>query len=50
MYDMFWKASAFKETIPEEWKNKGDLWGLTYRKSSEKRTTVAIFFYFLVVG
>ena len=22
MYDMFWKASAFKQTIPEEWKNK----------------------------
>ena len=25
MYDMFWKASAFKQTIPEEWKNKGAL-------------------------
>ena len=35
MYDMFWKASAFKQTIPEEWKNKGDLWGLT----SEKQRT-----------
>jgi hypothetical protein len=32
MYDMFWKASAFKQTIPEEWKNKGDLWGLTPEK------------------
>ena len=32
MYDMFWKASAFKQTIPEEWKNKRDLWGLTPEK------------------
>ena len=32
MYDMFWKASAFKQTIPEEWKNKGDPWGLTLEK------------------
>ena len=32
MYDMLWKASAFKQTIPEEWKNKGDLWGLTPEK------------------
>ena len=32
MYGMFWKASAFKQTIPEEWKNKGDLWGLTPEK------------------
>ena len=32
MYDMFWKAPAFKQTIPEEWKNKGDLWGLTPEK------------------
>ena len=32
MYDMFWKASAFKQAIPEEWKNKGDLWGLTPEK------------------
>ena len=34
MYDMFWKASAFKQAIPEEWKNKGDLWGLTPEKAS----------------
>ena len=51
MYDMFWKASAFKQTIPEEWKNKGDLWGLT----SEKQRTadncgcfVFCFLFFLV--
>ena len=26
MYDMFWEASQ------QEWKNKGDLWGLTLEK------------------
>jgi hypothetical protein len=35
MGGMFQSAAAFKQTIPEEWKNKGDLWGQT----SEKQRT-----------
>ena len=36
MYGMFWKASAFKQTIPEEWKNKGDLWAPEKWKKKRK--------------
>ena len=46
MYDMFWKASAFKQAIPEEWKNKGDLWGLTLEKQRTADNCGCFFFVF----
>ena len=50
MYDMFWKASAFKQTVPEEWKNKGDLWGLTPEKQRTADNCGYFFLDFLLVG
>ena len=46
MYDMFWKASAFKQTIPEEWKNKGDLWGLLTPEKQRTADKGGYFFLF----
>ena len=51
MYDMFWKASAFKQTIPEEWKNKGDIWGLTPEKQrTADNCGCFVFCFFSCVG
>ena len=50
MYNMPWKASAFKQTIPEEWKNKGDLWGLTPEKQRTADNCGCFVFLFFLVG
>ena len=50
MYGMLWKASAFKQTIPEEWKNKGDLWGLTPEKQRTADNCGCFVFLFFLVG
>ena len=50
MGGMFQSAAAFKQTIPEEWKNKGDLWGLTPEKQRTADNCGCFVFLFFLVG